>query len=596
MNVISPPTQRLLALSFLTGVGPATLKKIVSIPQFESLDIMVLASQISTVSKALGAPAAWEIALEKAEQQISEAKSTDARILSACDSEYPHLLAATKDDPFILFVRGRLSPTPQNSVAVIGTREPTPHGERIAARITEFFVEHRWSVVSGLAIGCDAIAHQATLDAGGHTVAVLAHGLQTIAPPRHKKLAENILAAGGALISEYPFGREIQRQQYVKRDRTQAGMARGVVMIQSDVVGGSLHASRAALDYNRWLAVPFPTEKDLECDAPKIQANLVIANGSDRDRAELLRCSAESLRRILVLRSKEDYRLMIKSSDFEGSGETSAEYASHSAPLHHQDLFYREDEDVGERVLGSVGNSSPSKIATVTASSSENGMQPHIAISESADAELKKNTEPECCLCHVPILRSPFDEELSNVSWRRLSREIDGISDALDARLVHLQRHLNSANRLYCEIKFKNVETGIQDFLLTAEDLLTHLERTADFLLAIELQFESKRGNQYPKDDGGEAEPISSFVNAGARNGKAADESFMANLSSLLRASTYRLMTGCWERLEDVYEHPGVLKNISIINAESTLVDAKKIVTRSVNDFNELVRRVLYSQ
>jgi DNA processing protein len=91
---------------------------------------------------------------------------------------------------------------------------------------------------------------------------VLAHGLQTVAPRQHQSLADDILAGGGALLSEFPFGRPPLPPQFVKRDRTQAGLAQGVVMIQSDVRGGSLHAARAALVYQRWLAVPYPTGKD----------------------------------------------------------------------------------------------------------------------------------------------------------------------------------------------------------------------------------------------------------------------------------------------------------------------------------------------
>lgn len=100
-------------------------------------------------------------------------------------------------------------------------------------------------------------------------------------------------------------------QQFVKRDRTQAGMAQGVVMIQSDLIGGSLHASRAALDYQRWLAVPYPTSLDRSNSEPKIQANLMIADGADAQKEELLRCTPSALHRVLILRGKEDYPRMM---------------------------------------------------------------------------------------------------------------------------------------------------------------------------------------------------------------------------------------------------------------------------------------------
>ena len=296
----------------LKGVGPSTLRKLAILLNFEQLSGEDLAFRASPVSRALQEVNAWAKASEDAEKQVEEAKCLGARILSPLDAEYPPLLAATKDDPFLIFVRGKLAANPAKSVAVIGTREPTPHGTLIAQRITQFFAEEQWSVVSGLAIGCDAIAHKTALDAQGHTVAVLAHGLHTIAPTRHRQLAEDILASGGALVSEYRIGQGAQPQQFVKRDRTQAGMAQGVVMIQSDLKGGSLHASRAALEYQRWLAVPFPTDTDRANGEPKVQANLMIADGSVAQQEELLRCTSSALNRVILLRGKEDYPKMIE--------------------------------------------------------------------------------------------------------------------------------------------------------------------------------------------------------------------------------------------------------------------------------------------
>lgn len=311
MTSITPVTLKLLRISLLKGIGPATLKKISSIPNFLSRTIDELADEIPQLRRAITEPRAWDLAQEAAHDQISQAEAFDASIISAFDERYPALLRATQDDPFLLFVRGSLAPNPENSVAVIGTREPTRHGKIVAERIASFFVDNQWSVVSGLALGCDALAHEATLQAGGHTVAVLAHGLQTIAPARHKKLAQQILDGGGALVSEYPFGKEPLPQNFVKRDRTQAGLSRGVVMIQSDLKGGSLHASRAAIDYGRWLAVPRATERDAEAGEPKVQANLLLAGDEVASKADLLRCAPTELAHIIMLNSRDDYEKMI---------------------------------------------------------------------------------------------------------------------------------------------------------------------------------------------------------------------------------------------------------------------------------------------
>lgn len=304
--MVTSQTSFLLTVSMLKGVGPATLRKLASIPNFHEQDIWELAKRVPQLARSLNQES-WNQARGGATEQIDEAFKINARILSALDPEYPKLLASTKDDPFLLFVRGKLAEDADKSVAVIGTREPTGHGEMIAARITSFFAEQGWSIVSGLAIGCDAIAHQTALDCRAHTVAVLAHGLHTIAPTRHRRLAEEIVERGGALVSEYRFGQDAQKQQFVKRDKTQAGLAKGVVMIQSDLIGGSLHASRASLEYGRWLAIPYPTDKDRDRGEAKVQANLVIADGTNAEVMDLLRCPHEALGRVIILRGRDNY-------------------------------------------------------------------------------------------------------------------------------------------------------------------------------------------------------------------------------------------------------------------------------------------------
>lgn len=308
MTSISSQTQMLLALSMLPGIGPAALKRAVALGRDSLSSVENVAKSVPAVAKALLEEKAWNLALKTSEQQLEAAHKLDAFIVSALDENYPSLLTESKDDPGLLFVKGALPPQTQRSVAIIGTREPTEHGEIIAKRVTEFFVGEGWSIVSGLALGCDAIAHRSALSASGHTIAVLAHGLQTVAPTQHKRLAEEIVESGGALVTQYPFGRGAIPQQFVQRDKTQAALAEGVVMIQSDTKGGSLHASRASLSYGRWLAVPFPTDKDIRGHEPKIQANLLLAEGAASDQMDILRTNEKSdLARLFIIRSRDDY-------------------------------------------------------------------------------------------------------------------------------------------------------------------------------------------------------------------------------------------------------------------------------------------------
>lgn len=310
MITISSDTGKLLALSMLKGVGPASLRMALNVANFSEKPIDAIAAEVPRLSAALQ-PSSWTQALERAEIQVEHAEKAGACIISVLDASYPALLKATKDDPVILFVKGRFHENPARSAAVIGTRAPTKHGVLIAERISQFFAEHGWSVVSGLALGLDAIAHSATMKAGGHTTAVLAHGLHTVAPTKHKSLAQEIIEKGGALVSEYGFGVDPRPEFFVKRDRIQAGLAQGVVMIQSDLKGGSLHASRASLDYGRWLAVPEPTKADSTNMEPKIQANSLIASNDTLLITELLRCSKSSIKDIIVLKSRDDYQRLL---------------------------------------------------------------------------------------------------------------------------------------------------------------------------------------------------------------------------------------------------------------------------------------------
>lgn len=306
----STATKILLAYSMLKGVGPAKLR-LLAARGASVLEALGFGSSepvgIPGIDSKIANPSAWAAAQEEARRQVDAAERTSSHIISVLDPAYPALLAATKDDPCILFVQGTLPAPSDRIIAVVGTRQPTRHGEIIAKRIAEYLVGEGAWVVSGLAIGCDSIAHQTCIAEGGRTIAVLAHGLQTVAPAQNRKLAEEIVDSGGLLLTEYGFGVEPIPQQFVRRDGTQAGLSEGVVMVQSDLTGGSLHASRASLKHGRWLAVPAPTEADRAANAAKIQANLLLVEGTDSERMMLLDCGPELLQRLRILRSRDDY-------------------------------------------------------------------------------------------------------------------------------------------------------------------------------------------------------------------------------------------------------------------------------------------------
>jgi len=142
-------------------------------------------------------------------------------------------------------------------IAIVGSRRPTSYGEKVTYQIAGELARAGAVIVSGLAIGVDSIAHRAALDAGGKTVAVLAHGLDRIYPPRHRGLATEILATGGALVSEYDTGTPPLPHQFVERNRIIAGLSMGVIVTEAAEKSGALFTARdAALAGRTVMAVP----------------------------------------------------------------------------------------------------------------------------------------------------------------------------------------------------------------------------------------------------------------------------------------------------------------------------------------------------
>lgn len=175
------------------------------------------------------------------------------------DAAYPPLLKELPDLPPVLFVRGNPAALAVPGVAIVGARKTTAYGERAAKHLARELAAHSISIVSGLALGIDAHAHRGALEAGGATVAVLGSGLDnaSIYPRANFTLAREIVAAGGALISEHLPGTPGLPHHFPRRNRIVAGLSRATVVVEAGEKSGALITARLALDYNREvLAVP----------------------------------------------------------------------------------------------------------------------------------------------------------------------------------------------------------------------------------------------------------------------------------------------------------------------------------------------------
>jgi len=316
-----------LTLLSLSGVGVKSAQALAE--AYETLEDVSDAARQQKITVLRRSPsslidsAAWQTARDCARQIQERAEQLDTRIYSLYDPDFPELLRAIPDPPLALYVKGRL-PAGRKSVACIGTREPSEFGSVAAKRITNYLALNGWSIVSGLAIGIDTIAHKEALAAKGHTVAVLANGLDKIYPRENANLACEILESGGALVSEQPFGVPAVGSNLVQRDRLQCGMSLATFVMQTDIIGGSMHTVRFTLLQHRLLYAPVPTGSHAKEEKSRGILALTNQKGPELlaafkspppEYATLLREAFRSCAPARPIRSKDDYPSILAELD-----------------------------------------------------------------------------------------------------------------------------------------------------------------------------------------------------------------------------------------------------------------------------------------
>jgi DNA processing protein len=181
-------------------------------------------------------------------------------MLTLKGEQLPPRLRHLPQPPKQLFLEGNLAePLGRPCVGIVGSRKLTPYGRHVTATLARQLAEQGITVISGLALGVDSIAHQAALDGKGVTVAVLPASVEEVYPASHRRLARDIVAGGGALISEYPKGTAALRGNFIARNRLIAGLSDVLVITEAALKSGSLHTARFALEQGKdILAVPGP--------------------------------------------------------------------------------------------------------------------------------------------------------------------------------------------------------------------------------------------------------------------------------------------------------------------------------------------------
>ncbi len=196
--------------------------------------------------------------------------------ITALTAEFPEKLRHIPTPPQELFYRGELPDPARKSVAIVGTRKPTRYGTEVTLDLARKLAERGVVIISGLALGVDALAHQGALKGQGTTSAVLAGGVDKPSPFTNARLAEEILAHGGGIISEYPAGMPPMAHQFLERNRLVSGLADAIIVTEASIRSGTANTVMHALEQGREVyAVPGPITSPMSAGC-----NHMIAQGA----------------------------------------------------------------------------------------------------------------------------------------------------------------------------------------------------------------------------------------------------------------------------------------------------------------------------
>ena len=202
-------------------------------------------------------PLDWEGREVRWEREIERAERMKVELVTLADQGYPPLLKEITSPPLVLYVAGDPAALARPGVALVGTRHPTLYGEETARNFAVGLVHAGWAIFSGLALGIDSAAHRGALLGGGVTAGILGGALDKFYPKENTRLAREIVDAGGAVASEFPFGRSPDTQTFPQRNRIVSGLSRGVVAVEAPRQSGTLITCRLAGEQGRAvMAVP----------------------------------------------------------------------------------------------------------------------------------------------------------------------------------------------------------------------------------------------------------------------------------------------------------------------------------------------------
>jgi DNA processing protein len=246
-------TLQWLALSLTPGVGANRGRKLVEL--FDGVDRLCHASLTELEAAGLPAASAQSLALGKsleiAADELDRVKAIGGWVIPLDHPNYPGRLGEIYDPPLVLYLKGNIEVLGKYGLAVVGARHPTPYGTGIAERLTCDLAARGLVIISGMARGIDTAAHRGALNAHGSTIAVWGTGIDITYPKENQKLADQILANGGAILSEFPLGTFPAPQNFPIRNRIISGMSIGVLVVEAGEYSGTRVTARCALEQGR---------------------------------------------------------------------------------------------------------------------------------------------------------------------------------------------------------------------------------------------------------------------------------------------------------------------------------------------------------
>ncbi len=242
-----------LALALTPGLGPTRARKLVEL--FGGVQKIFEASLTELEAAGLHAVSAQALgtghALELASDEVARASAAGVSLISMEDSRYPAELKHIYDPPLILYIRGNAEVISQPGIAIVGTRHPTPYGSGMAERLGADLAARGLVIFSCMARGVDTAAHRGAVSAKGKTAGVFGTGVDVVYPKENARLLEQIIACGGAIISEFPLGTFAAPQNFPIRNRIISGMSLGVLVVEAAEYSGTRITARCALEQNR---------------------------------------------------------------------------------------------------------------------------------------------------------------------------------------------------------------------------------------------------------------------------------------------------------------------------------------------------------